>query len=286
MNPWAKMASDLDTDDKIMAAGRNAREVFLYALRKNQLGGYDWVIPAGCMRPAILARILMMSEDEACNGVTAAVTEGLFELTESGDYRIAAGEKWGDAGGGNAMSARERVAKHRERKRIQTRNEPVTIGNVTETPIVTVTTEEKRREEKRSEERSEGEGESSPSASPPQGAAPPVLALVPPEPKRKRKAPEVPLPADWAPNAKHRELARAFGKDLELEAERMRDRARAKAERFADWDARFNNWLRDQFGSGSGNRGSPSGRHHGGGGGPLTGLDAFLAQQAEEKNSR
>lgn len=132
----------------------------------------------------------------------------------------------------------------------------------------------------------QGDSEGSPSASPPQGAAPPVLALVPPEPKRKRKAPEVPLPADWAPNAKHRELARAFGKDLELEAERMRDRARAKAERFADWDARFNNWLRDQFGSGSGNRGSPSGRHHGGGGGPLTGLDAFLAQQAEEKNSR
>lgn len=285
MNPWAKMASDLDTDDKIMAAGRNAREVFLYALRKNQLGDYNWVIPAGCMRPAILARILMMSEDEACNGVTAAVTEGLFELTESGDYLIAAGEKWGDAGGGNAMSARERVAKHRERKRIQTRNETVTIGNVTETPIVTVTTEEKRREEKRSEERSEGDSEGSPSASPPPGGAQPVLALVPPEPKRKLKTPEVPLPADWAPNAKHRELARAFGKDLELEAERMRDRARAKAERFADWDARFNNWLRDKFGGG-GSRGSPSGRHHGGGGGSLTGLDAFLAQQAEEKNSR
>lgn len=135
-------------------------------------------------------------------------------------------------------------------------------------------------------ENPEGEAEGSPPASHPPDPPAPVLSLVPPEPKRKRKAPEVPLPADWAPNAKHRELARAFGKDLELEAERMRDRARAKAERFADWDARFNNWLRDQFGSGSGNRGSPSGRHHGGGGGPLTGLDAFLAQQAEEKNSR
>lgn len=282
MNPWAKMASDLDTDDKIMAAGRNAREVFLYALRKNQLGGYDWVIPAGCMRPAILARILMMSEDEACNGVTAAVTEGLFELTESGDYRIAAGEKWGDAGGGNAMSARERVAKHRERKRIQTRNEPVTIGNVTETPIVTVTTEEKRREEKRSEERSEGDSEGSPSASPPQGAAHPVLALVPPDPPRKGKASARQLPHGWKPSGKHAAIARERGVDLELEAEKMRDWAAAGAETSVDWDARFRGWLRRATPA----RAAPIGRHHGGGGGPLTGLDAFLAQQAEEKNSR
>jgi hypothetical protein len=88
LNPWAKMASDLDTDDKIMAAGRNAREVFLYALRKNQLGDYDWTIPAGCMRPAILARILMMSEDEAADGLAAGVTERLFEITWNGGYRI------------------------------------------------------------------------------------------------------------------------------------------------------------------------------------------------------
>lgn len=88
MNPWAKMASDLDTDDKIMAAGRNAREVFLYALRKNQIGDYDWTIPAGCMRPAILARILMMSEEEAADGLAAGVAENLFEITWNGGYRI------------------------------------------------------------------------------------------------------------------------------------------------------------------------------------------------------
>lgn len=244
MNPWAKMASDLDTDDKIMAAGRNAREVFLYALRKNQLGDYDWTIPAGCMRPAILARILMMSEEEACNGVTAAVTEGLFEMTEAGDYRIAAGEKWGDAGGGNAMSNRERVAKHRERKRNANGNEQVTIGNVTVTPNVTVTTEEKRREEKRLDEKRE-EREPSPAAPGP-GVSPavavPALALVPSEPpKPKRKAP---LPADWAPKADHAAIAREHGRNLELEVASMRDWDASSGKGSKNWDATFRNWLR------------------------------------------
>lgn len=248
MKPWAKMASDLDTDDKIMAAGRNAREVFLYALRKNQLGDYDWVIPAGCMRPAILARILMMSEEEACNGVTAAVTEGLFEMTEAGDYRIAAGEKWGDAGGGNAMSNRERVAKHRERKRKASSSGSVTVGNVTVTPNVTVTTEEKRREEKRPDEkREEREREPSPSA---RGSglcpAAPVLELVPREPPSKatRKAPSLPLPADWAPSPAHIALAHQLGVSVTAEAAKLRDWAQAKGERKVDWGAAFRGWLR------------------------------------------
>lgn len=106
-----------------------------------------------------------------------------------------------------------------------------------------------------------------------------MLALVPPEPPRKGKSSARQLPQSWKPSGKHVAIARERGVDLELEAEKMRDWAAAGAKTAVDWDARFSYWLRNPMA-----RGSPSGRHHGGGGGPLTGLDAFLAQQAEEKS--
>lgn len=128
----------------------------------------------------------------------------------------------------------------------------------------------------------QGDSEGSPSASPPPGQPAPVLSLVPPEPPRKGKTSARQLPAGWKPNGKHVAIARERGLDLELEAEKMRDWAAAGAETAVDWDARFCGWLRRATPA----RAAPIGRHHGGGGGPLTGLDAFLAQQAEEKNSR
>ena len=70
----------------------------------------------------------------------------------------------------------------------------------------------------------------------------------PPHPSRSREGRRAALlPEDWVPNPK----AKALGIDLGLaaaevlfEADRMRDWARDKRAKGADWDARFANWLR------------------------------------------
>jgi hypothetical protein len=52
------------------------------------------------------------------------------------------------------------------------------------------------------------------------------------------------LPEDWQPNDEHRAESGRVGVNCDDQAERMRDWARAKGERKADWDAAFRNWLR------------------------------------------
>jgi hypothetical protein len=63
------------------------------------------------------------------------------------------------------------------------------------------------------------------------------------KPKRKPKARELPLPADWKPTPEHRELARERGADLELQARRFRAHAEANDRRQARWNASFTQWL-------------------------------------------
>ncbi len=99
-------------------------------------------------------------------------------------------------------------------------------------------------------------------------------------PKPKRKAP---LPADWRPKADHAAIARENGKNLELEVERMRDWDAAGGPGSKDWDASFRNWLRRPPLGGAGPRGSPP-PHGSNSRGNLTGLDALMAQVAEEKS--
>ena len=57
------------------------------------------------------------------------------------------------------------------------------------------------------------------------------------------------LPDDWQPSGKALALAHDLGlahHETLFEADKMRDWARAKASKAADWDARFNNWLRKE----------------------------------------
>jgi hypothetical protein len=74
---------------------------------------------------------------------------------------------------------------------------------------------------------------------------------TPPSPPAKSGGrPPHALPGDWVPNPK----AFALGTSLSLtdaevlfEADKMRDWALAKAVKAANWDARFNNWLRNEI---------------------------------------
>lgn len=66
----------------------------------------------------------------------------------------------------------------------------------------------------------------------------------PPTKTRKRA---VPLPADWKPNPTHARIALERGIDLEAQAEKFRDYARAHGKAYRDWDAGFRNWLRSPY---------------------------------------
>jgi len=54
-----------------------------------------------------------------------------------------------------------------------------------------------------------------------------------------------PLLDAWQPNAGHEDLAGKLQVDLHAEVEAFRDHHRAKASRFADWDAALRTWLRN-----------------------------------------
>lgn len=66
----------------------------------------------------------------------------------------------------------------------------------------------------------------------------------PPTKTRKRA---VSLPADWKPNPTHARIALERGIDLEAQAEKFRDYARAHGKAYRDWDAGFRNWLRSPY---------------------------------------
>jgi len=74
---------------------------------------------------------------------------------------------------------------------------------------------------------------------------------TPPSPPAKSGGrPAHALPEDWVPNPKAFALGTSLGlTDAEVlfEADKMRDWALAKAGKAANWDARFNNWLRNEI---------------------------------------
>lgn len=60
---------------------------------------------------------------------------------------------------------------------------------------------------------------------------------------RTRRRPSTPLPKRWQPNDKHKKYAHSKGINVDHEAERFRNWAQAKDQRYVDWDAAFRNWL-------------------------------------------
>ena len=215
---WCKVASNLDTHPKIRKAGRNGREVFLFALRRNAEPGnpIPGQVPAAELEPWYLADLLQMPECDAVTGVTAAVTAGLLRL-EGDAYVICSwSEGWGKDNGTGA----DRTARWRKNKELQTAVTGVTSPNVTVTAGDGGDIEEKRREETRREDK-----KASPS-------------------RRKRaQSAEFPLPADWNPTAEHAELAAELRLDLNLQARKFRAHAETHDRRAVRWNAAFTNWL-------------------------------------------
>ncbi|NUO49775.1 MAG: hypothetical protein HOV80_13045 [Polyangiaceae bacterium] len=192
---WCKVASNLDSHPKIRRAGRNGREVFLFALRRNAEPGnpVPGRLPKAQLEAWYIADQLMMSESDASDGIARAVTAEL--LVVDGDaYQIVG---WNDDEWGRPFTGSERTRAWRDKRRQQpspdvTDRHAVTNGddsNVTPSHEVTLGDACDGREERRSEEKRGDEKEKN-SARPSGGGAP--LELEPPRPAGKRK----PRPSD------------------------------------------------------------------------------------------
>lgn len=154
---FAKLDADLDSNPKVRLAGRNAREVFTFILRQNAKLDRTGRLPLAYIAPEYLAYELMMTADEARDGVSRAVTAGLLR-TDSAHVVIAG---WSDDWSKAPLTDAQRQALKRERDAATTekaKRKPRVSRDVTE-PKVTVTEshachalEERREEERRVEE--------------------------------------------------------------------------------------------------------------------------------------
>jgi uncharacterized phage protein (TIGR02220 family) len=190
MHSWCKVASNLDSHPKIRRGGRNAREVFLFALRRNSEPGnaQPGSVPAPEMEPWYLADQLMMTETEAADGLSRCDQVGL--LIRDGDRVAIVG--WEEEWGKRPLSGSERTAKWRKntgaRDGVTPRDE-----SVTEPSSTSVTgdgcdgSEEIRSDQKRGEEKRD----QVPPKAPQRGAVP--LALESPG---KRPRPRKPKPSE------------------------------------------------------------------------------------------
>ncbi len=219
------MDAGLDSNPKIVAAGRAGREVFLFLLRRNALLGVDGELPISNIDPAYLARQLDMPVTEARNAVVTIVTVGLI-VTDDAFVRF----KGWEEGWKGPLSNAARQAAFRERKgsKPPESGAPVTKSN-DESRSVTKSNRlrgEERREEKK---REEGECEG---------------GTVKAKPRRRRsQAPEVPLPGDWSPTKSHADRAKENNIDLADQAVRFRLHAETHGRLAASWNAAFTTWL-------------------------------------------
>lgn len=117
MLPWAKMASDLDSNPKIVRAGRNGREVFLFALRvvalrsvadrcTDSTGG---LVSRAWLDPEYVARQLQMPVADAEDGLARALKEEL--LADEGEMISIVGydDEWRPPLSGTERSRRSRA---------------------------------------------------------------------------------------------------------------------------------------------------------------------------------
>lgn len=233
MKSWCKVASNLDSHPRVRRAGRNGREVFLFALRRNAEpdNPVPGRVPAVMLEPWYLADQLMMPEAEAVTGVTGAVTSGL--LFQDGDSWVIVG--WEGDWGKKPIEGKDRTAKWREKQKPKSEVTDVTSRNVTESHRdESDALDQRREEEKRLEEK-----------------------------KSASKTRASQLPDLWAPARSETNLtveaeAKSRGVDLRVELMKLRDWAKAKGATGKDWDARWRNWLRSARGTANSNTGGVS----------------------------
>lgn len=163
---WAKMDARLDSNPKIRRGGRNARDVFLFLLRRNRLLRCGGRLPLANIEHWYLADQLMISEKEAEEGVSRGVVAGLIAIEKDAVVICGFDSDWG---GQAPLSDAERSKKYRERHAASRETRDSSRDGRDESDA------SRRREEKRLEEKREKESTSGKPDIP-------VLSLVPAAP--------------------------------------------------------------------------------------------------------
>lgn len=230
---FAKVASNLHTNPKVFAAGRNGREIYLWALCKNAELEADGTVPARYFEPAFASRMLDCDAGDVTDGIARAESSGLIRRTPGGDVVLVGwDEDWRPPSDG-----KERTRRWREGKKAESQPaSPTTVtfgdaGDNTESHGDGSDVREERREEKK--ERA---------------------------PRRSSPSPKVSLPSAWHPPPDAAEIAAAEGKTLAREVRNFRDYALREGKVYADWNAAFRGWLRRHFPSDEAAKPKRSGR--------------------------
>lgn len=223
------MAADLDSHPKILKAGADGREVFLFLLRRNAQMDYEGRLPLSELEPTFISHHLMRDESTVSHGLSRCVTAGLLER----DIDFWGISGWDEEWSKRAMTAAERKAKSRA-KSLQPKEEGAEVTKSHDS-IVTQSdchTLDQIRSDQIIERGTAG------SARLPRAAS---------------------LREDWEPNEQHRALATGLHVSVAAEAALFRDHYAAVGGRMRDWDAAFRKWLRNasKFEKSSTVRGAP-----------------------------
>lgn len=211
---WCKVDAALDTNPKIIKAGRLGREVFLFILRRIKIRDNDGWVPLDDIDPEYVARVLGMPVTEARDGVTA-VRDASLVVVEGGKCAVSG---WDEDWGKRPQTQAQRAAKYRNKEKNQPTVTERHDANVTRHASHAV--EERRIEEK-------------------------ISLPTPRKRKAKTKREEIDCPPDWKPTESHLAKARELGLDCADQAERFRLRHGSKGTQFADWNLAFHTWLRN-----------------------------------------
>lgn len=205
---FAKLDAFFFGNRKIVRAGRNGREVFLFALCMNaQRGAQGW-IPLADLEPWYIAYQLQISEADAKDGVTSAVTAGLLQI-EGGRVSLLG---WNDDWARLPLSRAEIQANYRKRQENAERNEDARY---------------------RDEVTSDHQGNALP------------IRVEESRSERVRGNDSLSLSGEFAPSQKAREIAATRNLDLVHELAQFRDHAESAGWTSKNWDASFCKWLRN-----------------------------------------
>lgn len=208
---FAKLDPFFFGNRKIMRAGRNGREVFLFALCMNAQRGATGIIPSADLEPWYVAHQLAIPEADARDGVTSAVTAGLLEI--NGASITIRG--WDGDWSRRAKTRAEIQKDYRERGKDKAERYDDEVTRDEQSNALPI-----RGEERRSERED-------------------ALSHT----TRSRDAVQA-LPGAWKPSPEAVRLAGSLGLDIEHERAQFCNWVKSKAKTSADWDAEFDRFLR------------------------------------------
>jgi hypothetical protein len=232
---WAKLDDKANEHRKQLAAGAEACWLWacglMYANRQRARDGFIPEAAIGMLYPFKTPKRL----------AERLVEVGLWERTEGG-YQIHRFHYWNqnkERYEDKLASGRERAAKSYERRKVKSDDS---------------SREEKAKTPSEESDLFANSSGSTPTPTPtptplpknPTGSSLGGAVAPPAQPKRAPKSVLWPVDSWAGPTDAHRELAAKLGHDASEQGDRMRDWAKSKAERKADWDAAFRNWLKNQ----------------------------------------